>query len=110
MAIESFVYDFTKNTRYVSYLTSASILIIFILYFYPNLTSFIKIPSKFISIIILISSFIILFRNTNITVQNIEHIFVDPSLSKIKNNMLLSYLYSFLILVLIYYVVSTFFH
>lgn len=107
---ESSIYEFTKNTRYVSYLTSISILIIFLLYFYPNINIIIKIPIKLIVISILFISFIILFRHTNIAMQNIDYIFINPTLANIKNNILLSYLYSFFILVLIYYLINTFFY
>lgn len=108
--IETFMYELSKNTRYVSYLTSASILVIFLLYFYPNINIIIKLPIKTLVIVILFVSFVILFRHTNIAMQNIDYIFVNPDLSPLKNNLLLSYLYSFFILVLIYYVITTIFY
>lgn len=104
---EPFIYELSKNTRYVSYFTSISILIIFLLYFYPNINIIIKLPIKTLVIAILFISFVILFRNTNIAMQNIDYVFINPNLSDIKNNLLLSYLYSFFILVLIYYLITT---
>lgn len=107
---EPFIHELTKNTRYISYLTSISILVIFLLYFYPNINLIIKLPVKTIVIIVLFVSFVILFRNTNIATQNIDYIFINPNLSNLRNNILLSYLYSFFILILIYYLFATFFY
>lgn len=107
---EPFIHELNKNTRYVSYLTSISILVIFLIYFYPNMNIIIKLPIKTIIIIVLFVSFVILFRHTNIAMQNIDYIFVNPNLSNVKSNILLSYLYSLSILILIYYLITTLFY
>jgi hypothetical protein len=107
---EPYIHELTKNTRYVSYLTSISLLVIFLLYFYPNIHIIIKLPIKTIIIGTLFISFILLFRHTNIAMQNIDYIFINPDLLAVRNNLLLSYLYSFFILILIYYLIKTLFY
>ena len=107
--IEKLLYEFSDKTKSVTSLTSVALLFIIIAFFSPIMHYGIKFILNIIAVALLIVAFILNFRNTNYTTQHINNLFIDPSLSHIKKNILLNYVFSFVILFLIAYIFMSYF-
>jgi hypothetical protein len=107
--IEKLLYEFSDKTKSVTSLTSVALLFIIIAFFSPIMHYVVKFILNLIAIALLTVAFILNFRTTNYTTQHITHLFVDPSLSHIKKNIILNYVFSFVILILIGYILMSYF-
>lgn len=106
---EKILFEFSDKTKSVTSLTSVALLFIIIAFFSPIMHYAVKFILNTLAIALLIVAFILNFRTTNYTTQHISHLFVDPSLSHVKKNIILNYVFSFVILFLIVYIPMSYF-
>ena len=103
------LYDFSDNIKKISVVSGISIIFIIIVFFLPIINSFFGIIGKIIAIVLLSYAFLLNLNTTNKVMDNISNIFVDPSKSKIKDIMILSYVFSISMIILIGMIVYSFF-
>jgi predicted ABC-type exoprotein transport system permease subunit len=105
---KNIIYNFSSNTKNVSFLTIAALLLLIIVFFIPLLNSFFILIGKISALFLLGFALFLNLKSTNYATKNLKNLFVDPSMSNIRNNMLLNYLLSFSLLALIIVVVTSF--
>jgi hypothetical protein len=101
-------YNFSSNTKNVSFLTIAALLLLIIVFFIPLLNSFLIFIGKIAALFLLGFALFLNLKSSNYATKNLKNLFVDPSMTNIRNNMLLNYLLSFSLLALIFVVVTSF--
>lgn len=103
--------NYFDNTKFICITITISLLVI--------IFSIITPLNIYKPLLIIIKLFILyilgvaIYKNTletNNLVNNIDDIFKDPTLSSIKNNMIMSYILSFVIFVLFYYIIKSLFY
>jgi hypothetical protein len=103
--------NYFDNTKFICITITISLLLIIFSIIMPlNIYKPLLIIIKLFIIYILM---IALYKNTietNNLINNIDDIFKDPSLSSIKNNMIISYILSFVIFVLVLYIIKSLFY
>jgi hypothetical protein len=102
------IYNFTSNTKNVSFLTIVGLLLLIIVFFIPLLNKLLIFIGKIAALFLLGTALYLNLKNTNYATKNIKNLFVNPSLSGARNNMLISYLLSFSLLALIFVVITSF--
>lgn len=100
--------QFSENTKQVSFLTAISLFIILFIYFMPFNNFFIQIICRLIVIILLIFAFIINIKSSNYILKNVPNLYTNPKVSDIRNNVLLSYIFTMSLGMLIFYTLTTF--
>lgn len=103
--------NYFDNTKFICISISLSLLLIIFSIIIPlNIYKPLLIIIKFIILYILAYS---IYKNTietNNLVNNIDDIFKNPQLSSIKNTMIMSYILSFVILILFYFIIKSLFY
>ena len=102
------IYNFTDNTKNVSFLTIVGLLLLIIVFFIPLLNKLLIFIGKIAALFLLGTALYLNLKGTNYATKNIKNLFIDPSLSSARNNMLVSYLLSFSLLALIIIVITSF--
>jgi len=105
----SYIYEFSDNIKRVSLITGLSIIIIIIVFFLPIINSIIVMLGKIAALTLLSYAFFINVTTTNKIMTNFTNLFVDPSKSNVRDIMILSYIFSFSIMVLFAIIVHSFF-
>ena len=105
---KNIIYNFSSNTKNVSFLTIAALLLLIIVFFIPLLNSFFIFIGKISALFLLGFALFLNLKSTNYATKNLKNLFVDPSMSNIRNNMLLNYLLSFSLLALIVVIITSF--
>jgi hypothetical protein len=101
---------YLDSSKITSILTAVALLLILITLISPfNITGWKLFSSKAVILIILAYVAYNIFCNTTDIMKNTKDIFMDTSLIPLRNNMLLSYLYMIVILVLFFYICKTLF-
>ena len=95
------IYNFSDNTKNVSFLTIMGLLLLIIVFFIPLLNRIFIFLGKIIALFLLGTALYLNLKGTNYTTKNLKNLFVDPSMSSIRNNMLFSYLLTFSLFALI---------
>lgn len=107
--VKKALYGFSEGTKQISILIAISLLLTMAVFF-SKASTFITSFGKIIIIILLLATFIISFKNTTLIAESVNNLFLDPSLALIRNNVLLSYAFSLATLVLLFYVIKSFFN
>ena len=102
------IYNFSDNTKNVSFLTIMGLLLLIIVFFIPLLNRIFIFLGKIIALFLLGTALYLNLKGTNYTTKNLKNLFVDPSMSSIRNNMLFSYLLTFSLFALIVVVSTSF--
>ena len=102
------IYNFYSNTKNVSFLTIVALLLLIIVFFIPLLNSFLIFIGKIAALFLLGFALFLNLKSTNYATKNLKNLFVDQSMSNIRNNMLLNYLLSFSLLALIVVIITSF--
>jgi predicted ABC-type exoprotein transport system permease subunit len=105
---KNIIYNFSSNTKNVSFLTIVALLLLIIVFFIPLLNSLLIFIGKIAALFLLGFALFLNLKNTNYATKNLKNLFVDPSMSNIRNNMLLNYLLSFSLLALIVVIITSF--
>jgi hypothetical protein len=100
----------SKNIKFISLLTIASLSVIIVTNFLPMMHWSIELIGKFIALILLMYSIKLNIMNTNDTLSNTKNIFIDPGKSDLKNIVLLSYVFSICIFILILIIMHSLFY
>jgi len=110
MDVQTVLHTFSDNTKYVCTLTILGLFLIIILIISPlNIIGWILNMGKLVIILLLGYALYYNFNETHSFLKSVEGIFDNPELIGIRNNMLLSHIFSLFILILIIYVVVTIF-
>ena len=104
----STIYYFSNNTKNVSYLTIVALLLLIIVFFIPLLNRILIFIGKITALFLLGSAFYLNLKSTNATSNNLKNLFIDPSMTQIRNNVVASYLLSVSLLVLIIVIITSF--
>jgi len=103
--------NYFDNTKFICISISLSLLLIIFSIIIPlNIYKPLLIIIKFIILYILAYS---IYKNTietNNLVNNIDDIFKNPQLSSIKHTMIMSYILSFVIVILFYFIIKSLFY
>lgn len=103
------LHDFSERTKKLSILISISLLLTIIITFFMA-SSIIAGLGKLIVIVLLLVIFVTSLKNTNLIAEKVDNLFLDPSVASIRNNVILSYMFSLATLVLVYYIIKSFFY
>lgn len=102
------IYNFSSNTKNVSFLTILSLILLIIVFFIPLLNALLIFIGKIVALFLLGSALYLNLKSTNYATKNLKNLFVDPTMHKVRNNMIASYLLSFSLLILIVVVITSF--
>jgi len=109
--MNNYLKNYFDNTKFICVTITISLLLILFSIIIPiNIYKPLLILIKLLVIYILS---VALYKNTietNTLVNNIDDVFKDPRLSSIKNNMILSYVLSFVIFILLFYIGKSIFY
>ncbi len=106
--IKTVIYNYSNNTKNVAIIIGISLFLILVFGFYPFLNRFVKGFGNFTIIILLGIAFALNFKNTHVATNSLDNLFTDPSLHSIRNNMLVSYAFTFMIFILILFMIHSF--
>lgn len=104
------LHDFSERTKKSSILISITLLLTIFITFFTDSSPILSGLGKLIVIILLLVIFVTSVKNTNLIAEKVDNLFLDPSVSSIRNNVILSYIFSLATLVLIYYIIKSFFN
>jgi hypothetical protein len=108
-SIKTALYNFSEGTKQISMLITISLMLTMAVFF-TRASPFLSVLGKIFIILLLLATFIISFKNTTLIAESVNNLFLDPSVSLIRNNVLLSYTFSLATLVLLGYVIKSFFN
>lgn len=107
-SVKTALYNFSEGTKQISILTALSLLLTMAVFF-AKAPAAITVIGKIVIILLLLASFVISFKNTTAIAESVNNLFLDPAVAIIRNNVLLSYAFSLATLVLLGYVIKSFF-
>ena len=110
MEAQTALHAFSDNTKYVCILTILGLFLIITLIISPlNIIGWRLNVGKIVIILLLGYALYYNFSETHNFLKSVEGIFDNPEFAGIRNNMLLSHLFSLFILILIMYIIKTIF-